>query len=225
MAFPLIPLVGAVLPTVVGAVKELARPKGELGKQEFLQLLIEQIRHQNPLSPLSNDKFIEQTTQFSTLEELQNLRKSVEAQATAQGPAALAAGTAFLGRAVAATEAAFTYAGATVTLPFALDAPVGNAVVEILDARGEVVSRVPLGPRLAGAQSLELTPGGTARGLAAGQYRYRIVSQDLAGRGTALPAIRGLVTGAGTDGGAALLQLGPLRVPLSSVASVGIPTP
>jgi flagellar basal-body rod modification protein FlgD len=226
MALPLIPLVSAVVPTIVGAVNRLtgAPPKQEMDKETFLKLLVEQIRHQDPLNPLSNDKFIEQSTAFSTLEQLHNIQKSVEAQTAATAPNALAAGTSFLGRMVTASEAGFTYAGATVALPFTLDAPVGNAVAEIVNTQGEVVSRVTLGPKPGGAQAFELTPGSTARGLAAGQYRYRIVSQDLAGRTMPLPAIRGLVTGAGMDGGAATLQIGPLRVALSSVASVGIPT-
>lgn len=226
MALPLIPLVSAVVPTIVGAVTNRltgAPAKKDMDKETFLKLLVEQIRHQDPLNPLSNDKFIEQSTAFSTLEQLHNIQKSVEAQTAATAPNALAAGTSFLGRTVTASEAGFTYAGATVALPFTLDAPVGNAVAEIVNAQGEVVSRVTLGPKLGGAQAFELTPGTSARGLAAGQYRYRIVSQDLAGRPMPLPAIRGLVTGAGMDGGAATLQIGPLRVALSSVASVGIP--
>jgi|RhiMetdeSRZDD1v2_1073273.scaffolds.fasta_scaffold138297_2 flagellar basal-body rod modification protein FlgD len=230
MALPLIPLVGAVLPSVVGAIGAVkdkltqAPPKQDMDKETFLKLLVEQIRHQDPLNPLSNDKFIEQSTAFSTLEQLHNIQKSVEAQTAATTPNALAAGTSFLGKNVTASEAGFTYAGATVTLPFTLDGPVGNAVAEILNGTGDVVGRVALGPKLGGPQAFELTPGSSARGLAAGAYRYRIVSQDLAGRTVPLPAIRGLVTGAGMDGGAATLQLGSLRVALGSVASVGIPT-
>lgn len=44
-----------------------------LGKEDFMQLLVTQLQNQDPLNPMSNDDFIAQLTQFSTLEQLQNL--------------------------------------------------------------------------------------------------------------------------------------------------------
>lgn len=44
-----------------------------LDKNQFLNLLITQIRHQDPLSPMDNQQFISQLTQFSTLEEMQRI--------------------------------------------------------------------------------------------------------------------------------------------------------
>ena len=44
----------------------------ELGKTEFLQLLVTQLRYQDPLKPVSNEDFISQLAQFSALENAQN---------------------------------------------------------------------------------------------------------------------------------------------------------
>lgn len=52
------------------------RNPGELGKNEFLQLLITQVQHQDPLEPLSDTDFIAQMAQFSALEQMQNLNNS-----------------------------------------------------------------------------------------------------------------------------------------------------
>lgn len=48
----------------------------ELGKDAFLQLLITQLQHQDPLEPMDDQDFIAQIAQFSSLEQMQNLNKS-----------------------------------------------------------------------------------------------------------------------------------------------------
>jgi len=46
----------------------------ELGKDAFLQLLITQMKYQDPLNPSSNTEYVAQLATFSQLEQIQNLR-------------------------------------------------------------------------------------------------------------------------------------------------------
>ncbi len=45
----------------------------QLGQNAFLQLLVTQMKYQNPLSPQSNTQFIAQLAQFSSLEQMTNV--------------------------------------------------------------------------------------------------------------------------------------------------------
>lgn len=50
----------------------------ELDKNAFLKLLITQLRYQDPLSPMDDKEFVAQMAQFSTLEQVTNMSKSLE---------------------------------------------------------------------------------------------------------------------------------------------------
>ncbi len=50
-----------------------------IDKSDFLRLLVNQVQHQDPLNPMSNEEFVGQLTQFSILEQNQNLNSTVQA--------------------------------------------------------------------------------------------------------------------------------------------------
>ncbi len=49
-----------------------------LGENTFLQLLVQQMQYQDPLSPMDNTQMIAQLAQFSSLEQMQNLNQSFQ---------------------------------------------------------------------------------------------------------------------------------------------------
>ena len=98
-------------------------PGGALGKDAFLQLLVAQMRYQNPTSPVDGQQYMAQLAQFAQVEKLEAISKAQNEAAQWQKAVA---GEAMLGRTVTGT-------GATGT-------PVTGTVVS--------VALTPQGPRL-----------------------------------------------------------------------------
>ncbi|HYE83944.1 MAG TPA: flagellar hook capping FlgD N-terminal domain-containing protein [Clostridia bacterium] len=52
-------------------------PSSELGKDDFLNLLVTQLKYQDPLSPMDNTEYVAQLAQFSTLEHMENMSSGI----------------------------------------------------------------------------------------------------------------------------------------------------
>jgi len=53
-------------------------PSNELGKDEFMKILMTQLQHQDPLSPMDDREFISQMATFSSLEQMINMTNSID---------------------------------------------------------------------------------------------------------------------------------------------------
>ena len=65
-----------------------ASPLGKadnMGRDAFLKLLVTQLQHQDPTKPQADGEFIAQLAQFSSLEQLTSMQKTLEKIGTALG--------------------------------------------------------------------------------------------------------------------------------------------
>ena len=71
-----------------------------LGKDAFLKLLIAELSNQDPLNPMEDREFVSQMATFSSLEQMQNMNKTLESMAEANKFSAVQ----YIGKAVAFTK-------------------------------------------------------------------------------------------------------------------------
>jgi flagellar basal-body rod modification protein FlgD len=77
---PINPLDSTTAPGAAGTAQQTRQP-GILGKDDFLKLLIGQMKNQDPLNPSDPSEQMGQMTQFSILEQISNLAQSQQAAA------------------------------------------------------------------------------------------------------------------------------------------------
>ncbi len=127
------------------------RGSNQLGQTAFLELMITQMEHQDPLSPQENTEFIAQLAQFSSVEGMERLNRSFDGfSANFRSNQALEASS-LVGRSVTVPtdEAQLrenSYVGGSVTLPNATT----DIKLNINTEQGTLLHSIALGNQPAG---------------------------------------------------------------------------
>ncbi|ALO46656.1 flagellar hook assembly protein FlgD [Pseudohongiella spirulinae] len=151
-------------------------PSQELGRDEFLKLLIAQLENQDPTSPQDNGEFVAQLAQFSQLEESQKITQSFEQFSSAFQSTQHLQATSLVGRPVHVQSEVtmLTDSGAvSVLADFATAAQSANLTV--YDNSGTVVDKFALGPQEAGKQEFYWTgTDANDQRYPPGEYRFEL---------------------------------------------------
>jgi flagellar basal-body rod modification protein FlgD len=217
-------MIDSIFPTattgaVAGPSAAPAVPGKTLTKDDFLQLLVTQLTHQDPLNPLDQNQFLAQTAQFSQLEQLVNINESLSALVGKSGSSDVAGAAALLGKTVKAAGSSFALQGAGASLPYTLEGATVPVQIQILDPQGTVVRTLNATPDKLG-QQVAVWDGQDANGrtMSAGTYYYRVAAMD--GTGAVASVAAGALTGLEVNGGVIRYRLGKALIRPEDVIDV-----
>jgi len=147
--------------------------KDELGKNEFMELMIAQLKNQNPLEPQDNGQFISQLAQFSSLKEMQSLSGSVDDVVSQFRSTQALQASAMVGRSVLApSNMGVLGASGEISGNVEVPATTSGLRVSIENSAGERVRQMDLGTQPAGVAGFDWDgKDGNGNSLPPGPYR------------------------------------------------------
>ena len=149
----------------------------ELGQEDFINLMITQLRNQDPFEPLQSGEFIGQLAQFGTVSGIGELQNSVSQLASSLISNQTLQATNLIGKSALVPSDSFTLnEGETSKGAISTSAPANNVTVSIFDAAGNLVQTIPLGVVNEGLKEFEWD-GTDASGNQApeGEYFFTVV--------------------------------------------------
>ena len=211
----------------LGAPAAAAPKAATLGKEDFLKLLVTQLRYQDPMSPQNPTEFISQLAQFSSLEQLLNVNTSISGLEKAfkgmQTNLQMAQGVAFLGKQVRAVGNSLEVkAGLPSKASYQLSQNAQEVKVAVLDGAGRVVRTLTLGAQGAGERVLAWD-GRDDQGkpVPDGRYTFQVTAKTAKGEPVSVTTyFTGTVTEVVQEQNGVRLKVGDRLLDLSSILGV-----
>ena len=126
-------------------------PNSVLGKDDFLKLLLLELKYQDPTAPMDSEKILSQTSQLATLEASENTNKALETLAASLASSMQYSGISAIGK-VADTGSNAVSLEKNKNVDFQLYFPddVTTGTINIMDVDGKVLSTMNVGATNAG---------------------------------------------------------------------------
>lgn len=186
--------------------------KSELGKDEFLKLMIAQLKNQDPLNPMDGTEYASQLAQFSSLEQLSNLnsylKQSIDANFMLTQSVNNTMMANLIGKEVKLSGEGLNVIGQdSINVGYNLPAYAKSVTVNIYNESGSLVKQIEATTNL-GLNRIEwdLTDTNGTK-VPNGHYTYKVEAYDLSGEALTVQNFKvGLIDGVRyTDSGTMLL--------------------
>ncbi|TYP00206.1 flagellar basal-body rod modification protein FlgD [Geothermobacter ehrlichii] len=198
-----------------------------LGKEDFLQLLVAQLENQDPLNPADPTEFTAQLAQFSALEQMFNMNKTLEGLGSLSGDMERLSALGLIGREVVAESDIFRYQDTPVEFGYHLPVSASEVSVHILNTNNQTVATLTAPGTSAGEHFLSWdgrNDAGTP--LPPGDYRIAVVARDMDDRKIeATTLVRATVDGVQLDAAGTRVETTSGAFALSQLQNVKGGTP
>lgn len=194
----------------------------DLGRDDFLTLLVAQLKHQDPLNPLESSEFSSQLAQYSSLEQLMNINDTLEIIKSSQDQNFRLQALNFIGKEIVA-KCDMLPLKQDETSEFSFDlSERADCTALITDSNGYPVRTLSLGMMETGEHSFEWdgrNNSGTM--MDPGVYGLEITAMTEDGQALYVETrITGRVTGVNFEGTSLLLYVDEIPITLSQIVSI-----
>jgi flagellar basal-body rod modification protein FlgD len=126
--------------------------KSSLGEQDFLKLLVAQLKNQDPLAPQDNTAFVAQLAQFSSLQAAMGTNTRLDTITNQNQGLANTQVVSLVGKQATVKGSLVTASGSGIAVPvnFTLAGASDTTNVSIQDAAGNVIRKIPIGAHTPG---------------------------------------------------------------------------
>jgi len=199
-----------------------SNPKGILGKDDFMKLLLLELKYQDPTSPMDSEKILAQTSQLASLESSENTNKSLATLAASLASSMQFSTISAIGKiADTGSNAVVFEEGKTTNFEIYYPTNVVSGSVNVLDVNGAVVKTIPLDPLAKGVQPLSWNgsdnSGNTVK---AGTYYVESNYTDDTHQNHTVRLGTYPITSVRFDKGSASVKMGSNYVPFESIKEI-----
>ncbi len=199
-----------------------AEERASVEKEGFLKLLVAQLSNQDPMQPQESEKFVQQLTNFSMLEQMMNLNKGVGQLSIGQISNNTQEAIRFVGRDVVAKGSGLMWDEQGISpVRYNLQDDAESVTISIYDENGELVRQATLDGR-SGPGEFQWD-GTDDEGQQREQGRYSVTVDAVDAEGEAMPVdtyVRGHVDGIRFDSGYPELLVDGRRLRMSDITEV-----
>ncbi|MEA3286000.1 MAG: DUF2271 domain-containing protein [Candidatus Marinimicrobia bacterium] len=205
---------------------------GNISQQDFLMLLIAQLRHQDPMEPADSQEFASQLAQFTSLEELQQLNRTstqgVETNLMLSQTINNTMAATMIGKEVKAMgDTVILEHGAEPPISFQTGGFADDVDISIRDAAGNVVDTISMQSVAKGDHTVTWDAiGNNGNALPPGEYTFSVEATNAAGETIASDTVMiGLIEAVRYTNAGAIFIVNGEEIPFSSVLELGEPEP
>jgi len=197
--------------------------KDLMSQDVFLQLLITQMEHQDPLDPMKNEDFINQLAQLSTVEQLRTVNSNLQLLQLYQSSINNAQSVGLIGKEIKALGNSFSFTqGDEASMSFRLADDAARVEVNVKNSMGNVVRALSFNNLKKGSNQVTWDgKDNNASPCASGDYTFEIKAYDDADNEISVQTlIQGKVTGITFEDGSPKLQVGSSLISISDIYEV-----